>query len=98
MPDRVRKFLDVMEEHATPEKTRFFFDRMRALALGELEVTKHTPDGAEYRTKLPPDAAFAKLYLDRVYGPVKERDLGPALAEALAGLPDDVLVVLRRAA
>ena len=43
-------------------------------------------------------AAFAKLYLDRVYGPVKERDLGPALAEALAGLPDDVLVVLRRAA
>lgn len=101
MPDRVRRFVEVMEEHSTPELTRSFFDRMRALAMGELEVerTMLTKEGPlKYTEKLPPDAAFAKLYLDRVYGPVKERDLGPALQEALAGLPDDVLVVLRRAA
>ena len=42
--------------------------------MGDLEVTRHTLDGEPYTTKLAPDPAFMKLYLDRVYGPVAPID------------------------
>ena len=77
----IEKMLDA--EHRNPENMRAVFDRLRALALGEV-VTVATPDGSA-DVELHAEPAFMKLYLERVMGPVKE--LEPDLADA----PDEVL-------
>ena len=95
-PDRIRRFQEILDEHGDEERTRALFERLRQLAMGELTVTRHamTLSGpVPYEVTLPPDPAFAKLYMDRVYGPVKER--GDGLDEVLAEMPDEVLIRIR---
>ena len=97
VPRRVQQFLEVMEQHSAPELTRALFQRLRDLALGELTVMRHcmTKEGpVAYEEKLPPDPAFAKLYLDRVYGPVRDANLVPE--GFLDDAPDEVLMYIRR--
>ena len=78
----IEKMLDA--EHRNPENMRAVFDRLRALALGE--VVRVPGDGDEPdQVQLRAEPAFMKLYLERVMGPVKE--LEPDLADA----PDEVL-------
>ncbi len=62
--------------------------------MGELVVTKHDMFGNEYQATLPPDPAFAKLYMDRVYGPVKAID--DARTEELVAKKFEALIVEAR--
>ena len=96
VPKRVREFQAVLDEHGDEERTRALFDRLRQLAMGELKVTRHAMTMAgpvAYEATLPPDPAFAKLYMERVYGPVKDKDDG--LEAVLAEMPDEVLIRIR---
>lgn len=60
-------------EHRNVEKSKELYTRLRALALGEVIVVPYCgPNGdIELKATLTADPAFMKLYLDRVYGPVK---------------------------
>lgn len=80
------------DEHRTVANIREVFDRLKALALGEV-VTVPIPggDGAT-RIELRAQPEFMKTYLDRILGPVKALISDEDLADA----PDAVIEWLRR--
>ncbi len=84
----IRAMLD--SRHRNADNLRFVFERLKDLAMGDYEMTKVDEDGVETKVKLRPDAAFMKMYLERLLGPPKEHedelDLSDAPAEVLAYL------------
>lgn len=79
----IQKLLD--EEHRSVDRMREVFDRLRALAMGE--VVELTFRGQPVGLQLRADPRFMALYLDRVIGPVTNQDAVRGLAkELLAGM------------
>lgn len=75
---RPRKLRDIEKmlnkEHRNLEKMREVFERLRALAMGEVVTVQHfDANNCEVVTevKLEADARFMQLYLDRVLGKVR---------------------------
>lgn len=79
----IERMLDA--EHRNPENMRKVFRRLKNLATKDRVRTFIDKKGEAHTSVTPPDAAFMKLYLERVLGPVK--DLEPDLSDA----PDAVL-------
>jgi len=73
-------------EHRNLDNMKAVFDRLRALALGE--VVTVTDQHGRTDIELQADPAYMKLYLERVMGPVRE------LEPDLSHLPDDVIRAL----
>ena len=86
----IQRMLD--DEHRTVTNIRTVFDRLKALALGEV-VSVMVPGGeGETELTLRADSRFMALYLDRILGPVKQL----ISEEDLADAPDAVIEWLRR--
>lgn len=68
----VERILD--EEHRTPEKAREVFGRLRSLAMDDVTRVFFDKDGEPHESVEQPNPAFMKLYLERVWGPVKAVD------------------------
>jgi hypothetical protein len=71
------------KEHRNVQNMREVFERLKALALGEV-VTVKGPDG-QTDVELQADPAFMKLYLERVLGPVKDLEID------MTDWPDEVV-------
>lgn len=82
MRKAIREFEEFLDaEHRHLGKLRPVFERLRALAMGEV-VEVPIPGGeGETAIQLRADPAFMKLYLDRVLGPV--RDVSDVRLEAM---------------
>lgn len=95
-PKRVREFEKMLSKvHGSPEKMLELMDRLRNLAMGEPElVTVANADGTfEVEAKIKADAAFMKLYLDRLLGPAVANDELPE--NFLEGASPEVIEFLR---
>lgn len=89
-PAKLRAIEEMIDKnHRNVEVMREVFDRLKALALGEVVEVFHK--GELVGLRLQADAAFMKLYLDRVLGPVKEQMDGDEFDELLKGAPQPVV-------
>lgn len=96
-PKRVREFERMLvKEHLNLDSMRALFERLRALAMGEVVIVPVVTASGEMQltAKLEADPAFMKLYLDRLLGPVKAKD-DELPADFFADAPTEVLEFLR---
>ncbi len=90
-PKKLREIEAMLDaEHRTVENMRAVFAKLKAIALGEATCETVTKDGDVIEFRPPADGAFAKLYLERVLGPVKEVE-----EIDLSDAPPEVLTYLR---
>lgn len=91
---KIKEFQKLLNnEHLDIDKMRELFNRLRALAMGEIIlVPVVTAQGTmEMVCKLEADARFMQLYLDRLLGPAKAIDEDMDLSDA----PAEVIEYLR---
>jgi hypothetical protein len=96
---RVQEFQKLLnKEHRNLEATRELFQRLRALAMGETTlVPVVTRDGTvKVEARIKADAAFMKLYLDRVWGTAKPFEAGMDLTDAPQSVIDYLTEKLRK--
>ena len=85
----IEQMLD--ENFRRPDVIRGVLEKCKEYGFSHL--TGVDEEGREYMLR-GPDAGFAKIFLERVLGPVKDRDVVPE--DLLADAPDEVLVWIRR--
>jgi len=93
-PKRIREFEALLnKEHRNMDKMRELFNRLRALAMGDIVlVPVCTAEGTiEVKAELHADARFMQLYLDRLLGPAKAFEDDFDLSDA----PSEVIEYLR---
>lgn len=71
------------KEHRVPSRIREIFNRLRALALGEVVEVTDKKTGKVIGIQLQADPRFMDLYLERVFGPVTNETAVRAQARAL---------------
>jgi hypothetical protein len=94
-PAKIAAFENMLNRnHRNMEAVTALFERLRALALGEVVAVPYVSAAGdvEYKVQLKADPAFMKLYLERILGLPQQYNDDLDLSDA----PQEVLAWLRR--